>query len=73
MRGAAVMVDDIDIFRSAAVLIKEHGGDADVIAIKRAMKMLDSDDMDGYAVWKRIMDAIKDTQRETPCPGEHQH
>ncbi len=69
----AMTVDDIDIFRSAAVLIKEHGDDAELVAIKRATKMLDAGDVDGYAVWKRIMDAIKDMQRETPRPGEHRH
>ncbi len=66
-------MDDIDIFRSAKLLIDKHGGDAPVLAIKRATKMLDAGDVDGYAVWKRIVDAIKDTQRETPHPGEHRH
>ena len=66
-------VDDIDIFRAAAVLIKEYGHDAQSVAIKGATKMLDAGDVDGYAVWKRIVDAIKDTQRETPRPGEQRH
>ena len=66
-------VDDIDVFRSAAMLIKEHGHDAQLLAIKRATKMLDAGDVDGYAVWNRIVDAIKDIQQETPRPGEHRH
>ena len=66
-------IDDIDIFQAAAVLIKEHGDDAQLQAIKRATKMLDDGDVDGYAVWKRILGAIKDTQRETRNPGEHRH
>ncbi len=66
-------MDDIDIFRSAKLLIDRHGDDAQLVAIKRATKMLDAGDVDGYAVWKRIVDAIKDVQRETPRPGEHQH
>ena len=66
-------VDDIDVFRSAAALIKQHGDDAQLVAIKRATKMLDAGDVDGYAVWKRIVDAIKDTQRETLNPGERWH
>ncbi len=37
------------------------------------MKKLDSDDMDGYAVWKRIVGAIKDMQQETPRAGEQRH
>ena len=67
------MVSDIDIFRSAKLLIDKHGDDAALIAIKRATKMLDAGDVDGYAVWKRIVDAIKNMQRETPRPGEHRH
>ena len=66
-------VDDIDIFRAAKVLIDKHGDEAEVIAIKGAAKMLDAGDVGGYAVWKRIVDAIKDTQRETPRPGEQRH
>ena len=66
-------MDDIDIFRSAKLLIDRHGDEADVIAIKRATKMLDAGDMDGYAVWKRIVGAIEDMQRETPRPGEQRH
>ena len=67
------MTDDIDIYRSAKLLIDKHGDDADVIAIRRATKMLDAGDVDGYAVWKRIVGAIKDTQRETPRPDEQRH
>ncbi len=66
-------MDDIDIFQAAAVLIKQHGDEAPLLAIKRATKMLNAGDVDGYAVWKRIVDAINDMQRDTPRPGEHRH
>ncbi len=66
-------MDDIDIFRAAALLIKERGDDAQLVTIKRATEMLDAGDVDGYAVWKRIVDAIKESERETPHPGEQQH
>ena len=66
-------VDDIDVFRSAGALIKQHGDDAPLLAIKRTTEMLDAGDVDGYAVWKRIVDAIKDMERETPRPGEQRH
>ena len=69
----AMTIDDIDIFQAAAVLIKEHGHAAQLQAIKRATKMLDAGDVDGYAVWKRIVDAIKDMQREAPREGEPRH
>ncbi len=66
-------VDDIDIYRAAKLLIDKHGNEADIIAIRRATKMLDDGDVDGYAVWKRITNAIKETERETPRPGEQRH
>jgi len=67
------VTDDIDIYRAAKLLIDKHGDGADIIAIKRATKMLDDGDVDGYAVWKRITNAIKETERETPRPGEQRH
>ncbi len=73
MSAGATPIDDIDIFRSAKLLIDKHGDEAAIIAIKRTTKMLDAGDVDGYAVWKRIVDAIKDMQRDTPRPGEHRH
>ncbi len=39
----------------------------------KADDMLERGDMDGRATWLRIVDAIKDMQRETPRPGEHRH
>ena len=66
-------VDDIDVFRSAVALIKQHGDEAPIHAAMKADAMLERGDMDGRAVWLRIVDAIKDMQRETPRPGEHRH
>ena len=66
-------IDDIDIYRAAKLLIDKHSDEAAIIAIKHATKMLDDGDVDGYSVWKRIANAITDTQRETPRPGEHRH
>ena len=39
----------------------------------KADDMLERGDMDGRAVWLRIVDAINDMHRETPRPGEHRH
>ena len=66
-------VDDIDIFRSAAAFIEQHGDEASIHAAMKADAMLERGDMDGRAVWLRIVDAITDLQRETPRPGEHRH
>ncbi len=51
------MPDDLDIYRSAQALVKQHVEDAPVQAAIRADAMLDKGDLDGYAVWKRIVKA----------------
>jgi hypothetical protein len=44
------MIPDLDIYRSAQVLIKQHGPDTPVHAAMRADAMLEAGDLDGYAV-----------------------
>ena len=52
------MVSDLDIYRSANVLIRQHGEDAPVEAAMRADAMLDKGDLDGLRVWKQILRAV---------------
>ena len=49
-----VMIPDLDIYRSADILVKQHGEDARIHAAMRADAMLEKGDLDGYAVWRRI-------------------
>ena len=41
------MIPDLDIYRSAQALIKQHGQDAPIEAAMRADAMLDKGDLDG--------------------------
>lgn len=52
-------VEDIDIWRVAHALIKQHGEDAVFEAARRADALLDKGDMDGERVWLRIMKAVE--------------
>ncbi len=52
------MIPDLDIYRSAQALIKQHGQDAPIHAAMRADALLEKGDLDGYAVWKRIVKAV---------------
>ncbi len=52
------MTSDLDIFRSANELIKQHGEVADIEAAMRADECLAAGDMEGEAVWLRIVKAI---------------
>ncbi len=53
------MTSDLDIYRSANELIKQHGDAADIEAAMRADERLAAGDMDGEAVWLRIGKAIE--------------
>jgi hypothetical protein len=48
------MTPDLDIYRSASVLVQHHGEDAPLEAAMRADAMLEKGDLGGYAVWKRV-------------------
>ncbi len=52
------MTSDLDIYRAASVLVKRHGEDAPIHAAMRADAILKTGDLDGYAVWKRIVKAV---------------
>ncbi len=39
----------------------------------KADDMLERGDMDGGAVWLRVISAIRDMQREAPASGEQRH
>ncbi len=45
------MTPDLDIYRSANVLVKQHDQDAPIQAAMRADELLEAGDLDGYAVW----------------------
>ncbi len=65
------MIPDLDIYRSAQVLVKQRGEDATVQAAMRADAMLKKRDLDGYAVSRRILKAVEELQRAEPSPGGH--
>ena len=56
------MTPDIDIWRAANLLIKQHGEDAEIVAAQRADQMLERGDRDGRLVWLRIGWAIVELQ-----------
>ncbi len=58
------MTTDLDIYRTANVLIREHGEDAALEAAQRAYAMLEKGEIDGQLVWKRVLAAVKEIQRQ---------
>ncbi len=67
------MIPNLDIYRSANVLVKHHGQDAPIEAAMRADAMLGKGDLDAYAAWKRILWAVGELQRTGPKSGEAVH
>ncbi len=67
------MIPDLDIYRSAQALVKQHGEDAPIEAAMRADAMLEKGDLDGYAVWKRIVRAVEELQRVELIAGDQTH
>ncbi len=54
------MPDEIDIYRSANLLIQQHGEDAPIFADQQADRCLEAGDLDGKAVWMRVIAAIEE-------------
>ena len=67
------MISDLDMYRSAQVLIREHGEDAAVEAAMRADAMLAKGDLEGIAVWKRVVRAVGEVQRKERKLSESMH
>ena len=63
------MTSDLDIYRSANELIEQHGEAADVEAAMRADQCLGAGDMEGRAVWLRIVKAVEELLSEDR-PGD---
>ena len=58
------MTSDLDIYRSAKELIEQHDEDAPIHAAMRADELMEAGDMEGVAVWLRIVKAIEELLSE---------
>ncbi len=67
------MITDIDIYRAADEFIKQHGEDAPLHAAMRAGKLMETGDMDGRAVWQRIVKAITELRSKERPEGAEVH
>ncbi len=71
--GEAVTVSDLDVYRSAKLLIDQHGDEAPIHAAMQADAMLDTGDLDGAAVWRRIVTAINELLADAPAGDASVH
>ncbi len=65
------VISDLDTYRAANELIKQFGDAADIEAAMRADECLATGDMEGEAVWLRIVKAIEELMsKERPDDAE---
>jgi hypothetical protein len=63
------MTEDIDIYRAAHLMLKQHGDQALHKAAERIAALALAGDQDGVEVWKRILRAI-DGLSAPPTPDD---
>lgn len=63
------MHSQLDIYRSAHVLIGLHGNEAPIHATMMADRMLERGDMDGKVVWLSVLTAVRKLLK-TPADNE---
>ncbi len=63
------MIEGIDLWRAAKIMVKRYGDGAATEAAMRAGEFLDQGILDGERLWIRIMQTIEALQRERPRGG----
>ena len=64
---------DLDICRSANILLKLYGAESVFIASKGADALLDRGDVQGCSAWVRIAKAVTDLERKQPGKADSVH
>ena len=58
------MISDLDLWRTAQVMVKRYGDGAATEAAMRADEFLDQGNLNGKRLWMGIIQAIEALQRE---------
>jgi hypothetical protein len=64
------MTSEIDIYRTANLLVKEYGQKAPLMAASRVDALLALGDVDGQSVWKAVLRAVQELIRLDRKPAE---
>ena len=67
------MIPDLDIYRTAKLLVKRHGCEAILHAATRADELLAADDIVEQATWLRVLEAVKKLLATKPAIGVSIH
>jgi hypothetical protein len=63
-------MEEVAIWRTAAFVLREHGDGARSNAAERADALYDKGDLDGFIVWRKVIRAIEQLERQKPNAGE---
>jgi hypothetical protein len=66
-------MEEIDIWRTAKILIDSHGKRAWMEAAQRADHALSDGKLEVAAVWTRIWKAVQALQKQKPSASEYKH
>jgi hypothetical protein len=58
------LISDLDVCRAAKLFVDQHGEDVGTRAAQRADELLQDGDTEGAAIWRAIMGAIEELQRD---------
>ncbi len=67
------MISDLDVYRSAQLIVERHGDGAPIEAAMKVDAMLEKGDIDGQAAWLRILRAVKELLLAQPDKGDVVH
>ena len=67
------MIPNRDIWAAAKILIDRHGDDAAIVTSQRQDELLDEGDVDGANIWKAIIKAVEELQRDSLGEDEKTH
>jgi hypothetical protein len=67
------MPDDLDIWRTAALYLRQHGDEAEFVVGARVDALLEAGDTEGFAALNRVLKAVRELRRRERGPGEAQH
>jgi|SaaInlStandDraft_6_1057023.scaffolds.fasta_scaffold163829_2 hypothetical protein len=65
------LTSSLDIYRTANLLIKQHGEEASIQATMKADEMLAQGSLDGRALWLGVIKAIEELQMMEPDGAVH--
>jgi hypothetical protein len=55
----SLMIPNIDIYRAAKLMIDQHGEEAPIRVAERADELLESGDIDGAGIWRRLWGRLR--------------